>query len=386
MAKLQAECRHFRNFDFRMAVTANLVSSGTLEAILRRAYTSPSGEEIPFGGRAETLATLPHRVLRPGGVSCSGRRVPALEVRPGDVLDVAANLQEGTSVLPHCNKVAIIFAGHPPQVPTTHGRGAVCLEEVQLLGRTTWSEVFFTIAPPDQPEPQRSARQSGLKGRWRYPDQLDSTTGLWSGGSTPRTLSKHTQFGTADQMLPRVEVSEHCDKYVQAGVPECIVAESLWLLRHYGGCDGMPGEWRAEPREFGAAVSFLPQQFPELATAAGSVTANGSAAPARSSDRRCVYRDKADRVRYRAQVEAAIKVCCLLDCDGLVVGCAEGICGSEVFGHPIAEVAEVWREVLEAAASQFRVVAFALSKDTPMNTRNTASLLQEILGASISSR
>jgi hypothetical protein len=76
-------------------------------------------------------------------------------------------------------------------------------------------------------------------------------------------------------------------------------------------------------------------------------------------------------------VESAVKLCCLLDCDGLAVGCSEGICGSEIFHHPLAEVTEVWRDVLSYTGAQFRVVSFALGKDTPLNRNCTTGFLTE---------
>jgi len=93
------------------------------------------------------------------------------------------------------------------------------------------------------------------------------------------------------------------------------------------------------------------------------------------------YAADESRLAYRRQVESAIKVCCLLDCDGIAVGCAEGVCGSELYGHPLAEVTEVWRDVLSQMAAQFRVVSFALGKDTPSNRRCTTGFLAEALGA-----
>lgn len=97
-----------------------------------------------------------------------------------------------------------------------------------------------------------------------------------------------------------------------------------------------------------------------------------------TADLRCRYADRADRVQLRAQVEAVLRACCLLDCDGLVIGCAEGICGSELFGHPMVEVAEVWRDALGPKEAQFRRVAFALGKDNPLNQKVTSGLLKEV--------
>lgn len=267
-----------------------------------------------------------------------------MEVRGEGMLDVAVSLQEATPTMPHCNKVAVVFAAHPAQVP--RGDRGICLEESELLGRTTWGEVFFSIEAEGQQQ-QKSA---------------------------------HAEF-------PHVSVSKYCDSsYIQAGAPECLIAENVWLLRHAGlaGGDGPPGAWRTETREI-SAVTFLPQSSPELSSSSAPLNGNhhppsALLAPPTVS-RKCAYADKASRVCYHKQVEAVVKACCLLDCDGLVVGCAEGICGSELFGHPMAEVAQVWREVLEKAGSHFRVIVFALGKDTPLNRSCTTGFLAEELGA-----
>jgi len=47
----------------------------------------------------------------------------------------------------------------------------------------------------------------------------------------------------------------------------------------------------------------------------------------------------------------------------------------------MAEVVQVWREVLDKMSAQFRVIVFALGKDTPMNRRCTTGFLAAELGA-----
>lgn len=133
-------------------------------------------------------------------------------------------------------------------------------------------------------------------------------------------------------------------KYLAAGEPECLVVENVWLLRH--SADQYPGDWRREARDFGIACGFLPTASPRVTCA--------------TADPLCRYEDERDRLRYRAQVQAAVEACCLLDCDALVIGCADGICGSELFGHPITECAEVWKEVLTPLLPQFKRVTFGL--------------------------
>lgn len=324
--RLLVECRHFRNFDFRVAVGRRLVDSGTLDAIAARQYTAPGGQQQHFGGGGGTLATMVHRSLRPSGVACGGRRVPSVEVRDEGVLDVAAALQDASDELPHCMRVAVVFATHPPESPPEgQGRG-ICHEEEDLLGRTTWAEAFLRIGDQDA-DGQHDA-----------------------------------------------EVTEHCARYIGAGTTECLVGESVWVIRHCDG-DGCPSDFRREPRMLGAVVAFLPQPAPPL-----DRTDGGDRAP-RPFERAAAYAEKTDRVRYRAQVDAALQHCAALDCDGVVVGCVEGICGSEVFRHPMAEVAEVWRDSLAAHGEHFRRVAFALGKETPLNRRVTAGFLSEIVGA-----
>lgn len=325
LARLRAECRHFRNFDFRMALTECCVNTGVLQAIVERGYTAGDGSRVAFGGVDGTLPTIVRRISRPGGIACGGRRSSSLEIRPEGVLDAALALEQQGTVL--CNKVAMVFAGHPPSAPR-EGR-SLCHEERELLGRTNWIEVFL---------------------------------------SRPDTVAKAS---AAD-----LEVSALGDTYLEAGSSDVLSAENIWVLRDPE-TDGVPGVWRPEPHDLGAALCFLPQWQPPLAASAGA-----GKTPA-TTERGCAYRDSSDRVQYRAQVEAVLRVCMLLDCDGLVVGCAEGLCGSEVFGHPLREVTEVWGEALGPKAAQFRRIAFALGKDTPLNTRDTAGLLAETLGAHV---
>lgn len=299
LSRLLVECSHFRNYDFRVAVQDYLVHSGTLEAIVARCTQEGN---VPFGGGGGTVPTTVHRTDCLAGVACSGSWTPSLEVRAENILDCAVSLQDGSDTLPFCNKLGVIFAAHPQRADGWQ-RKSVTVEEAELLGRTTWAEVFFSAE--------------------------------------------------SQQRLSEVQVSTHCGAYIAEGVPECIVAENVWLVRDEG-CMG-PGEWR-EPRDIGVVVGFVPKHAPAL---------SGGGA----SEIHCTYTDSGDRARYRAQVDAAIQACCLLDCDGIVVGCAEGLCGSEVFGHPLLEVASVWREALASRAAQFRRVAFALGAPHASNLR-----------------
>merc|ERR1719379_1513093 len=298
LTRLRCECKHFQNADFRNAVTHNLVNSGTMEALLLRRYVAPDGEEMPFGGRDGTLPLQASRGSHLGGVVCVGRRVPIVEVRTEGMLDAVISLQEaGEPGMPHCNKVAVLFAAHPAQ--NSLDRRGICQEEAELLGRSSWGEVFFSV--PDTSTPQH------------------------------KTAAEPSQ----------IEISRFCDRsYIQEGSTEHLIAENVWLLRHAGSeVGGAPGSWRMEPREF-SAVCFLPHIAPQLrdaiprsSPAEREHTPSKALTPTPTSGSGCAYADKDFRVAYHHQVEAALKACSLLDCDGLVVGCAEGICGSEIFGH-----------------------------------------------------
>merc|ERR1719245_1800684 len=69
------------------------------------------------------------------------------------------------------------------------------------------------------------------------------------------------------------------------------------------------------------------------------------------------------RLRYKQQVLAAVQACALYHCDGLIIGCAEGILGAHL---PMVMAAEVWAEVLfgegncRSVAFNFRAVTFGL--------------------------
>lgn len=198
---------------------------------------------------------------------------------------------------------------------TREGQG-MCLEEKDLVSRTNWIEVFMHI-------------------------QKDN------GGT-------------------HVGPSALGEKYVKAGAEECLLVQNLQVLRGAGEGRGAPGPFLARPREVGVIVGFLPKSSPDLA---------GGASTLRNAE----YADTADRVQYRAQVESALRLASLLDCDGLVVGCGEGIVGSEVYGHPLSEVSEVWRDALMPKMNQFRRVVFALGEETQQNRRDTTRALAEAL-------
>jgi len=99
-----------------------------------------------------------------------------------------------------------------------------------------------------------------------------------------------------------------------------------------------------------------------------------------------------NRIEYRKQVDAVLKVCCLLDLDGLCIGCSEGIVGSELFGLPLQSVAEVWRDALRDTsqsasgvpmAAHFKRVIFCCAKGNPFSMKHTAATLSNVLGESI---
>jgi len=154
---------------------------------------------------------------------------------------------------------------------------------------------------------------------------------------------------------------------LEAGSPTCLFAEDIAVLRKEGQ-NQLDGDLVRTPKELPAAVCFLPRPM------------NGA------------YTSRADRLEYRQQVAAVLKVCCLLHLDGVCVGCTEGIAGSELFGHPLHEVAEVWRDVLQdrgalgtdaPMASHFKRVVFVSSKDNPHSSVRTPVVLREVLGGTL---
>jgi len=216
-----------------------------------------------------------------------------------------------------CNKVAILFAAHQPD--KTHEGQGMCSEERDLVSRTNWIEVFLHVQ---------------------------------------KVESGKTQVGP----------SALGEKYVKAGAEECLLVQNLHVLRGAGQGRGAPGPFLPAPYEVAVVVGFLPKPSPDLAGGESTL-------------RNAKYANKSDRVQYRAQVEAALRLVSLLDCDGLVVGCGEGIVGSEVYGHPLNEVSEVWRDALLPKMAQFRRVTFALGEETPQNRRDTTRALAEALQA-----
>eukprot|EP00418_Pyrodinium_bahamense_P005594 CAMPEP_0179021494 /NCGR_PEP_ID=MMETSP0796-20121207/5921_1 /TAXON_ID=73915 /ORGANISM="Pyrodinium bahamense, Strain pbaha01" /LENGTH=326 /DNA_ID=CAMNT_0020717331 /DNA_START=28 /DNA_END=1005 /DNA_ORIENTATION=+ len=112
---------------------------------------------------------------------------------------------------------------------------------------------------------------------------------------------------------------------LDAGSPTCLFAEQITVLRKEGH-NQLDGTLVSSPKELPAAVCFLPRTMED-----GEQDA---------------YKSRTDRLEYRRQVEAALKVCCLLHLDGICIGCTEGIAGSEFFGHPLREAAQVWRDAL----------------------------------------
>jgi len=149
---------------------------------------------------------------------------------------------------------------------------------------------------------------------------------------------------------------------LEPGSPACLFAENLMVLRKEGQTQ-LDGDLVPKHKELPAALCILPRLL------AGN------------------YPVKADRLEYRRQVEAVLKVCCLLDLDGVCIGCSEGVAGSELFGHPLREAAQVWRDVLQDTelqptplAAHFKRIVFVSAKDNPQSAQRTTAVLREVLG------
>lgn len=154
-----------------------------------------------------------------------------------------------------------------------------------------------------------------------------------------------------------------------AGAPACLLGEHLAVLRSAGQTQ-LDGDLMKAPRELAAAICFLPRSTGRLQQ---GVAWEG-------------------RTEYRKQVEAALRVCCLMDLDGICVGCTEGIAGSELFGQPLREVAEVWRDVLQdrslspsgtPMAAHFKRVVFCTAKSNPFSMKHTDATLRSVLGETL---
>lgn len=166
------------------------------------------------------------------------------------------------------------------------------------------------------------------------------------------------------------------EAYPSAGEEAGLLVENVWVLRE-----------RAS-REYGAeAGPFLPPSgaWP-LAVAYGLVPELGAVIREDSSGTPAAL--GAARLRYKRQVVAALQACALAGCDGLLIGCAEGVLGSDVAAHPAASVAaDVWAEVLlgeggrAGMAGFFKVVAFCTGGRTnPRVLASTREALRTAFG------
>eukprot|EP00928_Gymnodinium_smaydae_P022675 TRINITY_DN1896_c0_g5_i1.p1 TRINITY_DN1896_c0_g5~~TRINITY_DN1896_c0_g5_i1.p1 ORF type:complete len:366 (+),score=70.69 TRINITY_DN1896_c0_g5_i1:143-1099(+) len=288
----------------------------------------------------ESLRAAPplrlRRVLRPGGAACAGRRFPLVDLLPcASALDASLALSAERGL---CRRPALIFAAHP--IAPGRGEGVLSREEGELIRRTNWATGYLDAA---------ACRTLGVPA---------SSSSASEGGVSSASGRKEA----------RPESMKQRSLQPDAGIPECLMAEQVLVLKTVA---GRPCE---RPAELEAAVAFLPQQMPLL-----SPDGQG-------------YARREDRLAYRRQVEAVLKTCCLLDVDGLCIGCAEGIAGASLFGHPLREAAEVWREVLHdpglsqggtPIAAQLRRVVFALAEDVPFSATSTLSVLHEVFADSL---
>eukprot|EP00929_Paragymnodinium_shiwhaense_P012426 TRINITY_DN11960_c0_g1_i2.p1 TRINITY_DN11960_c0_g1~~TRINITY_DN11960_c0_g1_i2.p1 ORF type:complete len:368 (-),score=66.01 TRINITY_DN11960_c0_g1_i2:148-1251(-) len=255
---------------------------------------------------------------------------PGGDIYHGDsALNATLALSGGERQL--CTKPGLIFAAHP-----STKADVVCLEEEELLLRTNWCTGF-----------------------------LDSDT---SAALRLEALSGAADRASAKAMPP---------PQLAPGQPECMLAQEVSVLR--SGARERPTSGAAqqagpseERLELEAAVCFLPQSNPAL-------DASGSK-----------YARREDRLAYHRQVEAVLRACCLLDLDGLCIGCLQGFAGSALYGHPLREAAEVWKEALldpgvspsrTPMAAQFKRIVIAVPPEAPSHLRNpaeTAHIVREV--------
>lgn len=295
-------------------------------------FRGPLEESVENGFLAAALQVAPpaslQLVAQTQGVACFGNRRSVVEVHCGlSAIEAALRLPG----LGECLKPGIIFAAHPAD---SKEAAACSSEERELLFRTNWGSGFLD-----------DATREGFQA----PDLAD----------TPGAAAAAGQGAGCSAAWP----------HLQAGSPACLLAENLVVLREPSDpsqdeLQEIQGPPVCKPLgELAAAVCFQPQH------------ATGCLAPQ-------------DRLQYKRQVEAVLKVCALLDLDSLCVGCTEGIAGSDLFGLPLNEVAQVWREVLQDGrtsasstplAAQFKRVLFVSSTDKPSARKR----LSEVLGVSL---
>jgi hypothetical protein len=183
------------------------------------------------------------------------------------------------------------------------------------------------------------------------------TTGFFDAHSCNALLGTH---GVIDGNSSTV--AKGVSSRAAPGAPECIIAEDILVLR------GSAAE--ATCAELAAAIAFAPERQPRLA-----------------DDR---YARREDRLGYKRQVEAVLKACCLLNLDSVCVGCADGVAGCSLFGHPLGEAAEVWREALHEPvlagvpmAAHFKRIVFAVRTGVPFSAVRTAAVLRGVFADSL---
>lgn len=261
-------------------------------------------------------------VARPGGVACGGGN------RHGAVVFVEHSALDAAAVVAaehRCNTLGLAFAAHAVEDGLREG---VSAEEAELLARTSYGAAYVSPAVC-----RDLARAYGSE---------------WPGAD-----------GAGPTAMP----------YPRPGEAEVLAVENVWVLRD-----------RTGPALGEECGPFLPPDGAWPLTVALGLVPEASGGVA---DEAAL---KSARLRYKRQVTSVVQACALAGCDGLLVGCAEGVLGAEAAPHPAAAAAaEVWAEVLlgegsaPGLAAHFRAVAFCLGGRA--NRRRIEATKAELLAA-----
>jgi len=311
LRRLKAASPHFGCYPFRAAFVDRCVDSGTLEALLGQRYVDPStGSHVILGSGIAGIRA--RYISNIGGTVCRGGSYHGkLAILDESCLDAAPIL----AVDHHCNSMALVFGAHSLKDPHSE---RVSAEEAELLARTSYGLSFVS--------------NSLCK------DIAESYGSTW-----PEDASMSHGCLLGHQHKPR-------------GHPEeGLAVENLWVIRERGSpiLGGEAGPYYSHERAWSLHLAY--GVMPEVAA---------------EGDRRDDSLEEVRR-RYKSKVIACLKACALAGCDGLLVGCAEGVLACEVYKGVSCEMAaDVWGEVLlgddetPGLARHFKAIAFCLGGRT----------------------
>eukprot|EP00428_Durinskia_dybowskii_P024341 CAMPEP_0170246998 /NCGR_PEP_ID=MMETSP0116_2-20130129/23286_1 /TAXON_ID=400756 /ORGANISM="Durinskia baltica, Strain CSIRO CS-38" /LENGTH=420 /DNA_ID=CAMNT_0010497875 /DNA_START=60 /DNA_END=1320 /DNA_ORIENTATION=+ len=333
--RLRAGSTHFAHYAFRTTFVSKCLDSGMLQAALGRRFMSKAGEMVLLG---EGIAAInARRVARSSGAACAGGSKHGVVVfTERSALDSAAEMAS----VHGCHAFSLVFAAHSLEEKHCDRLSA---EEAELLARTSYGLAYITQA-------DRCDLARGYGSEW--PDDAGVGAGALVGAAA----------------------------YPRPGAEEGVAIENIWVLRERAGAD-----YGEECGEFLPAEGAWPVAF-----AYGVVrepVAEDASAEVDSTE------TLAARLRYKRQVAHAIQACAVTGCDGLLIGCAEGVLRGEMAPRISDTVAaEVWAEVLlgeggrPGLASHFRAIAFCLGAGrTPGTSPRRERLLSLLLDVEIAS-